>query len=106
MKLKPGKHEFTLKWLNPPAKISGNARTLSGLRLRLLGPTDTRTEFQRRLALVIGTTTGDVRAKTVANWFVSRAFRRPATPAEVARYTKIFLDAENPPVPGKAARRR
>ena len=94
VKLQQGKHEFTLKWLNPPAKIPGNARTLSGLRLRLLGPTDTRTEFQRRVATVIGTATGDARAKAVANWFVSRAFRRVATNAEVARYTKIFLDAE------------
>jgi hypothetical protein len=92
--LKAGKHEFTLKWLNPPAKISGNARTLSGLRLRLLGPTDTRTEFQRRLAVVLGDKTGEARAKIVANWFVSRAFRRPATGAEIARYAKAFLDAE------------
>jgi hypothetical protein len=92
--LKKGKHEFTLKWLNPPAKIPGNARTLSGLRLRLLGPTDTRTELQRRLALAIGATTGEPRAKLVANWFVSRAFRRPATAPELARYAKVFLDAE------------
>ncbi len=92
--LKKGKHEFTLKWLNPPAKIPGNARTLSGLRLRLLGPTDTRTELQRRLAPVIADKTGEPRAKIVANWFVSRAFRRPATGAELARYAKVFLDAE------------
>ena len=92
--LKKGKHEFTLKWLNPPAKIPGNARTLSGLRLRLLGPTDTRTELQRRLVTTIGATTGDARGKLVVNWFVSRAFRRVATNAEVARYTKIFLEAE------------
>jgi hypothetical protein len=92
--LKKGKHEFTLKWLNPPAKIPGNARTLSGLRLRLLGPTDTRTELQRRLVTTIGATIGDARAKLVANWFVSRAFRRPATVSELARYTKIFLEAE------------
>lgn len=92
--LKAGKHEFTLKWLNPPAKIPGNARTLSGLRLRLLGPTDTRTELQRRLALAVGSATGEVRAKAVANWFVSRAFRRPATNAELARYARIIVDAE------------
>ena len=92
--LKAGKHEFTLKWLNPPAKIAGNSRTLSGLRLRLLGPTDTRTELQRRLAAAIGAKTGDARARLVVNWFVSRAFRRPATFTELARYSKIFLDAE------------
>ncbi len=92
--LKGGVHEFTLKWLNPPAKITGNNRTLSGLRLRLLGPADTRTELQRRLAALAGKTTGEVRARLIANSFVSRAFRRPATPAELARYVKVFLEGE------------
>ena len=92
--LTAGPHDFTLKWLNPPAKITGNARTLSGLRLRLLGPKDTRTELQRRLALLIGTKFGAARAQAVVNSFVSRAFRRPATPAELNRYTKVFLAAE------------
>ncbi|MFZ9400491.1 MAG: DUF1587 domain-containing protein, partial [Opitutales bacterium] len=92
--LKGGVHEFTLKWLNPPAKITGNNRTLSGLRLRLLGPADTRTELQRRLAALAGKTTGEVRARLIANSFVSRAFRRPATPAEIARYVKVFLEGE------------
>ena len=92
--LKAGPHEFTLKWLNPPAKITGSNRTLSGLRLRLLGPSDTRTELQRRLAATIAGKTGPARAQAVANSFVSRAFRRPATPAELNRYAKVFLDAE------------
>ena len=30
----------------------------------------------------------------MTNWFVSRAFRRPATLAEIQRYTKTFLAAE------------
>ena len=92
--LTAGKHEFTLRWLNPPAKIPGNNRTLSGLRLRLLGPTDTRTELQRRLAVAIGKTTGEARAHLVAQSFVSRAFRRPAMPAEIMRYSKVFLEGE------------
>jgi hypothetical protein len=89
-----GVHEFTLKWLNPPAKITGHARTLSGLRLRLLGPADTRTELQRRLAATFGTKTGPARAQAIAHVFVSRAFRRPATTAEINRYTQVFLEAE------------
>lgn len=92
--LTAGPHEFTLKWLNPPAKIAGSNRTLSGLRLRLLGPADTRTELQRRLATVIGKATGEVRSRLVANYFVSRAFRRPATPAELTRYLKVWAEAE------------
>jgi hypothetical protein len=94
VKLTAGQHEFTLKWLNPPAKIPGNNRTLSGLRLRLLGPSDTRTELQRRLAVAIGNNIGEARARVVANSFVSRAFRRPATPAEITRYVKVFLEGE------------
>ena len=89
-----GVHEFTLKWLNPPAKITGHARTLSGLRLRLLGPADTRTELQRRLAVTFGTKTGPARAQAIAHVFVSRAFRRPATTAEINRYAQVFLEAE------------
>ena len=92
--LKAGKHDFTLKWLNPPAKITGNNRTLSGLRLRLLGPTDTRTELQRRFAALAGTATGEARARLAANSFVSRAFRRPATPAEINRYVKVWNKGE------------
>lgn len=92
--LSGGVHEFTLKWLNPPAKITGNARTLSGLRLRLLGPADTRTELQRRLAATFGTATGEPRARLIVNSFVSRAFRRPATNPELARYLRIFLEGE------------
>lgn len=92
--LKQGRHEFTLKWLNPPANIAGNKRSLSGLRLRLLGPTDTRTELQRRLAVLVGDKKGELRARLIANWFVSRAFRRPATPAELQRYVKAFTAAE------------
>jgi hypothetical protein len=64
------------------------------LRLRLLGPSDTRTELQRRLAVVAGSTTGEARARLVANSFVSRAFRRPATPAEITRYVKVFVEGE------------
>jgi hypothetical protein len=92
--LTAGKHEFTLKWVNPPAKITRSNRTLSGLRLRLLGPTDTRTELQRRFAALAGVTTGEARARLVANSFVSRAFRRPATPAEITRYVKVWTEAE------------
>ena len=92
--LTQGKHEFTLKWLNPPAKIPGSGRSLSGLRLRLLGPTDTRTEFQRRFALALGDKKGAPRANFFVNWFASRAFRRPATTTEINRYARAFLAAE------------
>ncbi len=92
--LAAGKHEFTLQWLNPPTPLAGSARTLSGTRLRLLGPADTRTELQRRLTAVFGPKTGAARAEAVAHVFVSRAFRRPATVAEIRRYAQVFLEAE------------
>ncbi|MEO0040068.1 MAG: hypothetical protein RIS38_1016 [Verrucomicrobiota bacterium] len=92
--LAAGRHEFTLQWLNPPTPIAGSSRTLWGQRLRLLGPADTRTELQRRLTAVFGAKTGPARAQAVAHVFVSRAFRRPATNAEINRYAQVFLAAE------------
>jgi hypothetical protein len=94
VKLSKGTHDFTMTWLNAPANPAASPRTLSGYRLFLRGPLDTRTELQRRLQSLVGTTTGELRARTVAGWFVSRAFRRTATPGEIARYAKVLTSAE------------
>ncbi|MFN5655831.1 MAG: DUF1592 domain-containing protein, partial [Verrucomicrobiota bacterium] len=67
---------------------------LGTYRYQLLGPTDTRTDLQRKLADFAGAKKGDDRARAMANWFVSRAFRRPATPVEIQRYAKVFTVAE------------
>ncbi|MGA0133651.1 MAG: DUF1592 domain-containing protein [Opitutales bacterium] len=90
--LTAGKHELKLTWTNAPA--AGSRRSLSGHRVRLIGPLDGRSGLQHRLAEVAGRLEGEARARAVVNWFVSRAFRRPVNAAEMSRYVKVFLDAE------------
>ena len=92
--LTAGKHTFTVTWQNPPADMSKGSRRVGTYRYQLLGPSDTRTELQRRLTEFAEGKTGEPRARAMVNWFVSRAFRRPATAAEVQRYTKVFLAGE------------
>ena len=87
--LKAGPHPVTLTWLNPPADPA-SPLTVVGQRLSLVGPTDTRTELQRRLAKVIEGRRPEERGLLLANWFVSRAFRRPATTAELQRYIRVY----------------
>ncbi|MFM9001380.1 MAG: DUF1592 domain-containing protein, partial [Opitutia bacterium] len=92
--LPAGKHELTLTWNNAPAPAAKGRRSLSGHRVRLIGPLDARTGLQRRLADIVGRLEGEPRARAVVNWFVSRAFRRPVNAAELSRYTRVFLEAE------------
>ncbi len=92
--LPAGKHELKLTWTNAPAAGYKGKRSLSGHRIRLIGPLDARTGLERRLAEVAGKLEGEPRARAIVNWFVSRAFRRPVTAAELTRYSRVFLDAE------------
>jgi hypothetical protein len=94
VRLAPGKHALAVTWTNPPADLTSGSRRLGTYRYQLLGPTDTRTDLQRKLAEFAGAKKGDERARAMANWFVSRAFRRPATGAELQRYAKVFTTAE------------
>ena len=94
VKLTPGKHALAVTWTNPPADLSSGSRRLGTYRYQLLGPTDTRTDLQRKLASFAEGKKGDDRARAMANWFVSRSFRRPATSLEIQRYAKVFTAAE------------
>ena len=94
VRLSAGKHALAVTWTNPPAELTSGSRRLGTYRYQLLGPTDTRTDLQRKLADFAGAKKGDDRARAMANWFVSRAFRRPATPVEIQRYAKVFTAAE------------
>ena len=94
VRLTAGKHALAVTWANPPADLSSSSRRLGTYRYQLLGPADTRTELQRRLADFAGAKKGDERARAMANLFVSRAFRRPATATELQRYVKVFNAAE------------
>ncbi len=94
VKLTPGKHALAVTWANPPTDLSSGSRRLGTYRYQLLGPTDTRTDLQRKLAAFAEGKKGDERARAMVNLFVSRAFRRPATTVEIQRYTKVFTAAE------------
>jgi mono/diheme cytochrome c family protein len=94
VRLAPGKHALAVTWTNPPGDLTSGSRRLGTYRYQLLGPTDTRTDLQRKLADFAQGRKGDDRARFMANWFVSRAFRRPATPVEIQRYAKVFTTAE------------
>jgi len=94
VKLSPGKHALAVTWANPPPELSSGSRRLGTYRYQLLGPTDTRTDLQRKLATFAEGKKGDERARAMVNLFVSRAFRRPATATEIQRYTKVFTAAE------------
>ena len=104
VRLTAGQHEFTLKWLNPPAKIPGNARSLSGLRLRLLGPTDTRTELQRRLAEQPGAYGLSDKHLEADNFRAQRAEREKAE--AVQREQQAKADAERRAAEAVAAEQR
>ncbi|MEY3529889.1 MAG: hypothetical protein RLZ70_957 [Verrucomicrobiota bacterium] len=94
VKLTPGKHTLAVTWANPPPDFRSGTRRLGTYRYQLLGPTDTRTDLQRKLADFAGTKKGDDRARAMVNLFVSRSFRRPATATEIQRYAKVFTAAE------------
>lgn len=94
VKLTAGKHTLAVTWANPPPDFKSGSRRLGTYRYQLLGPTDTRTDLQRKLADFAGTKKGDDRARAMVNLFVSRAFRRPATATEIQRYTRVFTTAE------------
>jgi hypothetical protein len=94
VRLSAGKHALAVTWLNAPTDVGNGARKLGTYRYQLLGPTDTRTELQRRLAGFAEGKTGDARARAMVTWFASRAFRRPVTPTELQRYVKTFATAE------------
>ena len=94
VKLTPGKHTLAVTWANPPPDLKSGSRRLGTYRYQLLGPTDTRTDLQRKLATFAEGKKGDDRARAMVNLFVSRSFRRPATATEIQRYTKVFTTAE------------
>jgi len=88
LRLTAGDHQFAVKFLNPsdPGELP---RTLFVESLQVEGPTDTRPEFQQLAATRFAGTPKDQRNREFAQWFVTRAFRRPATSAEVERYSQV-----------------
>ena len=94
VRLAAGKHALAVTWVNAPADPAAGPRRLGTYRYQLLGPTDTRTELQRRLLSFAGAQVGEARARAMVTWFASRAFRRPVTALETQRYVRTFTAAE------------
>lgn len=88
LRLPIGTHDFAVNFLNPsdPGELP---RTLFVEWLQVEGPSDTRPEFQQLVNARFATTPKDRRNREFAQWFVTRAFRRPATPVELDRYTQV-----------------
>ena len=83
-----GNHRFAAKLLNPSA-TGELPRTLFVEWLQVEGPADTRPASHRRL---VATGEGKPKAeqtREIVTRFVTRAFRRPATPVEIERYLKV-----------------
>ena len=94
LRLPIGNHDFAVKFLNPsdPGELP---RTLFVEWLQAEGPSDTRPEFQQIVNARFVNTPKASRTREFAQWFITRAFRRPATPAELDRYVQVANTAES-----------
>jgi hypothetical protein len=87
-----GEHNFSIKYLNPITSGETN-RMLFVQQFQVLGPADTRPEFQQRLAARLVNTPDDRKLREFTQSFLTRAFRRPPAPAELDRYLTVAQDA-------------
>ncbi len=90
--LPQGEHRFAAKWLNQDTNVA--ERILYINEFKVIGPADTRTPFMRRVAAVAPDKDDSERVRPVIEWFLTRAFRRPPTPAEVVRYETVWRAAQ------------
>jgi mono/diheme cytochrome c family protein len=103
--LKKGKHTVGVAFLNPspeveakrsmfPPRVDGqNKENLNGLELHsidLVGPVDDEPESRRRILACDPKAEPREQAREILTRFAGRAFRRPATAEEVARYLKLY----------------
>ncbi|MFA6544870.1 MAG: DUF1592 domain-containing protein [Limisphaerales bacterium] len=88
LKLTAGEHLFRAKFENPATSGAVN-RMLFIHEFKVIGPTDTRPEFQQRAAARLVNTPPDRKLREFTQWFLNRAFRRPPTPTELDRYLKV-----------------
>ena len=103
--LTKGKHRVSLALLNPadeleakkaaypPRVEGGNKENFRGLELHaidLAGPTDDPPEGRRRILACDPKAEPREQASEILTRFAGRAFRRPATAEEVARYLKLY----------------
>lgn len=88
LEIPAGEQKFRAQFANIQA--DNRDRMLFINEFKVIGPADTRTEFMKQVDAVGAGKSEAERIHLVTEWFVSRAFRRPATKEEVTRYVKVF----------------
>lgn len=88
LELPAGEHRFSALWANRDTNVVG--QTLYINEFKVVGPKDTRTPFMKRVDAIAPEAGDEQRAEDLVQWFLTRAFRRPPTPEEQARYGKVF----------------
>ena len=88
VKLPAGEHVFSIKYLNPVTSGATN-RMLFVQSFQVVGPADTRPQFHQQIAARFAATPPDRKLREFTQYFITRAFRRPPTPAELDRYLRI-----------------
>ncbi len=88
LEIPAGEQKFRAQFAN--VQTDNRDRMLFINEFKVIGPADTRTEFMKQVDAVGAGKSEAERVHLVTDWFVSRAFRRPATKEEVARYVKAF----------------
>ena len=88
LKLPVGPVRLKVRFDNPPTEKEARMITVS--EFKLIGPADTRTEFMKRVADIAPGASDAERVAPVTEWFLTRAFRKPPTKDEMARYSEVF----------------
>lgn len=88
LKIPAGEHTFRARFAN--AQKENVDRMLYINEFKVVGPADTRSEFMKRVDIIATSKSNAERVQPVTEWFLSKAFRRPPTKEEVARYVKVF----------------
>lgn len=89
--LEPGERRFAARWVNRDALPTNALLFLN--EFKVIGPTDTRTAFMRRVEERLAKVPEARRASEASAWFLRQAFRRPPTTAEVERYARVVEQA-------------
>lgn len=88
LEIPAGEQKFRAQFANRPGENAD--RMLFINEFKVIGPADTRSEFMKRVDAVGTDKPEEQRIREVTEWFVTKAFRRPATKEEVARYVRAF----------------
>ncbi|MBC8002691.1 MAG: DUF1592 domain-containing protein [Opitutaceae bacterium] len=88
--LPAGEHRFSARFVNRDTNVTD--RILFINEFKVIGPADVRTDFMRRVADVGAGKPDAIRVREVVEWFLTRAFRRPPTKSEMARYENVLSE--------------